>query len=248
MAPPVPAAGREECTCRRHWPCFRKERGSSMDLPFTPEQFFALFATYNQQLWLVVAGWYLASIGAVLAAWRNPANHSRPLTYFLAALWAWNAVAYHAVLFTRINPAAWLFAMLFAVQAVLLVWAGARRAPTYFESSGSRFLIGIGFIVYSMLYPFLSGLGHAYPATPTFGVPCPTAILTIGLLLTVHGEIPAALAIVPALWGMVGGSAAWLLNVPTDVPLLAAGLLLIAMVVVQRMRLHSRRVIQPQRR
>jgi Family of unknown function (DUF6064) len=216
---------------------YESER-ASMGLPFTPEQFFAIFTSYNSQYWLVVAAWYLASIGVVAAAWRNPARYGHVLTYFLAALWAWNAVAYHAVLFTRINPAAWLFAMLFAVEAGLLAWAGARAAPEYFGSSGSRFFIGAGFVVYSLLYPFLSSLGHGYPATPTFGVPCPTTFLTIGLLLTVRGDVPAALAIVPALWAMIGGSAAWLLDVPTDAALLGAGLLLIAIVVAERMRLR----------
>jgi Family of unknown function (DUF6064) len=47
--------------------------------------------------------------------------------YLLATLWIWNAVAYHALLFTSINPAAWLFAGLFTVEGVLLFWAAARR-------------------------------------------------------------------------------------------------------------------------
>ena len=206
-----------------------------MDLPFTPEQFFTILATYNREFYLVVAAWYLASIGVVVAASRNSARWSRPLSYFLAALWAWNAVAYHALLFTRINPAAWLFAALFGVQAVLLAWAGARHGREYFASTGSRLLIGMGLIVYALLYPFLSTLSHAYPATPTFGLPCPTTILTIGLLLTGRGNVPAALAVVPALWAMIGGSAAWLLQVPTDYALLAAGLVLIAVVLTERM-------------
>jgi hypothetical protein len=206
-----------------------------MDLPFTPEQFFAIFAAYNTQYWFIVAAWYLTVTGVVTAAWRNAGRWSRPLTYLLAALWAWNASAYHAVLFTRINPAAWLFAAVFVVQAVLFVWAGARRTPEYFASNAPRSLIGAGLIVYSLLYPFLSTFSHAYPATPTFGLPCPTTLLTIGLLLTVRGNVPAALAIVPSLWAIIGGSAAWLLTVPTDYPLLAAALFMIATVVSERM-------------
>lgn len=65
-----------------------------------------------------------------------------------------------------------------------------------------------------------------YPATPTFGVPCPTDILTIGVLLTVRGGVPLSLAIVPVLWGFVGGSAALMLGVQTDYVLLAAGAVL----------------------
>jgi hypothetical protein len=36
--------------------------------------------------------------------------------------------------------------------------------------------------MYALVYPLLTvGLTHGYPAAPTFGVLCPTAILTIGV-------------------------------------------------------------------
>jgi hypothetical protein len=206
-----------------------------MGLPFTAEQFFQIFATYNGRFSLVVAVWWLASLGIVAAAWRNPARRGRLVTYFLAVLWMWNAVAYHAILFTRINPAAWLFAALFALQAALLVWAGTRRSLQYFSSRGPTFAVGFGLVVYSFLYPFLSALSHAYPATPTFAVPCPTTIMTIGLLLTVHDGVPSGLAIIPILWALIGGSASVILGVPTDYVLLAAAPLWIGMLVAQRM-------------
>jgi uncharacterized protein DUF6064 len=202
-----------------------------MTLPFTPDQFFAILAVYNGQFLIVAAAWWLASLAVVAAAWRTPSRYSRLLTHVLAALWVWNAVAYHALLFTRINPAAWLFAALFALEAVLLIWASVRHSHDYFTSHEPRARIGLGLIAYSFVYPFLSALTHQYPATPTFAVPCPTAILTIGLLLTMKGEIPTVVAIVPALWALVGGSAAALLDVPTDYVLLASGVLLIAVLV-----------------
>jgi hypothetical protein len=76
-------------------------------------------------------------------------------------------------------------------------------------------------------------LGHSYPEAPTFGVPCPTAILTIGVLVGARGHVPLTLAIVPIVWGLIGGSAAVLLGVPTDYVLLGSGLLLTAILVVQ---------------
>lgn len=84
---------------------------------------------------MVAAVSWLSTAAALIAAWRSPAGGSRRLTYLLSALWMWNAVAYHAWLFTRINPAAWLFAALFAVQSVLLLTGSARRLE-YFSSSG----------------------------------------------------------------------------------------------------------------
>lgn len=73
-------------------------------------------------------------------------------------------------------------------------------------------------------------LGHDYPATPTFGLPCPTTILTVGVLLTVQGRVPVSLSVVPILWGGIGGSAALLLGVQTDYVLLASGVLLLGSV------------------
>lgn len=197
-------------------------------LPFSPDQFFEIFAEYNRTFWPVVAAIWLSSVGLLVAARRDPVGRSRLLTFFLGALWAWNAVAYHALLFSRINPAAWLFAALFALQAVLLFWVGARRRLEYFSPGGRTPAIALGLVLYSLGYPFLSALSREYPAMPTFGVPCPTAILTIGVLLSVRGRVPRTLAIVPAIWGLIGGSAAVLLAVPTDYVLLGAALLLIA--------------------
>jgi hypothetical protein len=200
-------------------------------LPFTPDQFFEIFAIYNGRFSILVAAWWLASLAIVAAAWSNPPRYSRLATQLLATLWAWNAVAYHAMLFTRINPAAWLFAALFAIEAALLVWAAARHSHDYFASQKTMSRVGLGLVAYSFVYPFVSTLSHAYPATPTFGVPCPTAILTIGLLLTTGRRIPVAVAIVPALWALIGGSAATLLDVPTDYVLLAAGVSLTVILV-----------------
>jgi pimeloyl-ACP methyl ester carboxylesterase len=205
-----------------------------VELPFTPDQFFEVFAEYNRAFWFVVLVWWLGSVAVLAAAWWNPVGASRALTLFLGALWAWNAVVYHAWLFTRINPAAWLFALLFAAQAALLFLA-ARTPVAFFSDTGPTRMVGIALISYALVYPFLTlALGHTYPATPTFGVPCPTDLLTIGALLTVRGGVRVKLAIIPVIWGFVGGSAALLLNVRTDYVLLAAGVALVVALMTQR--------------
>lgn len=193
-----------------------------MALPFTPEQFFGIFAEYNRAFWPIVAGLWMAASVMLVLAWRNPVGRSRGMSFLLSALWLWNAVAYHALLFSSINPAAWLFAGLFAAQSLLLFRAGLRNDVEYFASMRG---LGGGLALYSLAYPLISvATEHAYPATPTFGVPCPTAILTIGLLLTARRGIPVVLAIIPVAWGFIGGSAAMLLSVPADYVLLFAGI------------------------
>jgi hypothetical protein len=113
-----------------------------MGLPFTPDQFLEIFAEYNRAFWFIALVWWLGSVGAIAAAWRNPVRASPALTLFLGALWAWNAAAYHGWLFTRINPAAWLFALLFAAQAALLFIA-ARGPVAYFTATGPERVLGI---------------------------------------------------------------------------------------------------------
>lgn len=200
-----------------------------MNLPFTPEQFFGVFADYNQQFLGTVVLWWLATIGVLVLAWRQKERRRPVLSYFLGALWLWNAGAYHAWLFTRINPAAWLFAAMFAIQGLLLLRAGARLDLRDLSATGLGRFVVPGLVVYALAYPFLTiASGHPYPATPTYGLPCPTVILTIGLLLTGRDRVPIALAVVPILWSFIGGSAAILLQVQADYILLAAGVLLLA--------------------
>src|SRR5688500_11709777 len=81
-----------------------------MQLPFTPNQFFSIFAAYNHAFWIVVIVMWFATLAILVVVWREPARWTRLLSFLLGTLWLWNAVAYHAFLFTRINPAAWVFA------------------------------------------------------------------------------------------------------------------------------------------
>ena len=78
-----------------------------------------------------------------------------------------------------------------------------------------------------MLYPAIARAeGHAFPRLPTFGVPCPTTILTIGFLLAADRSLPRLVAVIPLVWAVIGGSAAFLLGVRADLMLVAAGIAL----------------------
>ena len=56
-------------------------------------------------------------IVALRLAVRHP--HDRWISALLVGHWAWSALVYHAVFFTRINPAAWLLAAVFLGEAGL---------------------------------------------------------------------------------------------------------------------------------
>lgn len=201
-----------------------------MSLPFTTDAFFEVFARYNLAMWPVVVALWLAAAGALGAVVAAPGERSsRFATAVLAALWLWGGVAYHAMYFTSINPAAWAFAALFVGEAALLAWYGLRQRRLAFgTATGLARGLGFGLTLYALAYPVLNLLaGHSYPASPTFGVPCPTGIFTAGLLLTTAPRPPVVVVAVPVLWALIGGSAALVLGVATDYVLLACSVLLV---------------------
>lgn len=201
-----------------------------MALPFTTDAFFEVFARYNAAVWPVVVALWVVAAGVVVTVVRVPGERaSRLAAAVLAVLWLWGGLVYHAAYFTSINPAAWGYAALFIGQAALLVWYGAvQRRLAFGAATGMARGLGVGLACYALAYPALGVLaGHAYPASPTFGVPCPTGILTAGLLLTTARRPPIPVVVVPVLWALIGGSAALVLGVTADYVLLACSLLLV---------------------
>lgn len=83
------------------------------------------------------------------------------------------------------------------------------------------------FSVYAIAYPFLVLVaGMRWPRMPSFGVPCPTTLLTVGLLLGMEPRQLRGLAPIPFLWCLIGGSAAFTLRVRPDWMLFPAALAL----------------------
>lgn len=140
-------------------------------------------------------------------------------------------VAYHFAFFTEINPAAWLFGTVFLVQAgVWLIWAWQVPTLTFRAANRNRQVVGWTLVAYAFLgYPMLNVvLGHGYPMMPTFGVPCPTTIATLGLLAWAVPSPPWYVWVVPILWTLIGTSAAFTLGIYEDLGLLAAAVAAIA--------------------
>ena len=198
-----------------------------MPLPFTREQFFDLFAAYNEALWPAAVALWAAS--AAICALRLTACRAgdRWISALLAGHWAWSALAYHVAFFTRINPAAWLFAALFLGQAVLFFRVGIVQRRLSFAPWDTAWApLAWVLIGYSLAYPVINALDHrSLLSIPTFGLPCPTTIFTAGVLLLATPR-RWGLSVVPVIWSVIGGSAAFLLGVYADVVLPLAGMAL----------------------
>ena len=206
-------------------------------LPFTPEQFFATFSVYNDAIWPAQVIAYVFGIAAIALLFRPGRAVNRTITGLLAFMWIWTGIAYHWIQFAAINWAALLFGGLFVLQGLLLLYAGVARDWLRFGlKARAAAVIGGALVIYAaVLYPLLGiWAGHTYPSMPTFGVtPCPVTIFSLGLLLLTTAPIPRVLLIIPVLWSLVGGTAAFLLNVPQDWMLLFSGPIALAAILLR---------------
>lgn len=197
-------------------------------MPFTTEQFLRVFEKYNQAIYPIqFALISVAVVAIVLAASRQPSGNNI-ISGLLGLLWLWTGIVYHSLFFTAISPPAYLFGTLFIFQGLLFLYEGVARNRLSFRASRSfDGILGAVFIAYALvIYPLIGyGLGHIFPASPTFGTPCPTTIFTFGLLLWADRKISLSLLIIPVLWSIVGTSAALNFGIKEDFGLTVAGTL-----------------------
>src|SRR4051794_39526973 len=204
-------------------------------LPFTSEQFRAVFVDYNGAIWPAQIAAYLLGGVAVALLVRKAHEGDRIIAGIVALMWLWTGFAYHGLWFSAINKAAWIFAALFILQGCYLLHAGVYRHQIRFGlRPGLPAAIGGAFVAYAaMIYPAIGvAVGHGWPEMPMFGVtPCPVTIFTFGLFLLTVRPVSRRLLVIPFIWSLIGGSAAILLQVPQDWLLLASGAMTLALVV-----------------
>ena len=196
-------------------------------MPFTTSQFLDVFRQYNEAVW--PAQWLLNALALLTAVLVviGTRRANRAATIILAAFWIWMGVAYHLVFFARINRAATAFGVLFVIEGLMLLQlAFGGRQINFRPRWNLDGALGLLLVLYALvLYPALGfALGRRYPATPTFGLPCPTTIYTFGVLLWVEGRAPMRLLVIPAVWTLIGFTAARSMGIAEDYGLLIAGI------------------------
>ena len=205
-----------------------------MSLPFSTEQFFAVFRLYNTSIWPAqIFLLLLAILAIVFIGLRRPWSGAA-VSAILTLLWVWLGAAYHLAFFASINPLAYGFAVLSIAGGLVFAWQGVLRRRLKFAFTKSlRAAIGAALVVFALVaYPiWVTQAGHPYPELPTFGLPCPTTIFSIGLLALASETGFRAVLVVPILWSLVGSQAAFLLDVRPDFGLFVAGLVAIALFV-----------------
>lgn len=218
-----------------------------MQLPFTAVQFFDVFRQYNETVWPAQIFLLALAIAAVAFVLFPRRWSGVGISAILSFLWAWLGLAYHLAFFAPVNPLAYVFAAVSVAGAVAFTWHGiARRRLEFRFSRSMRTLAGVALIVFSLaVYPaWAIYAGHLYPAMPTFGLPCPTTIFTIGMLSLLVTPYPRIPFLVPVLWCLVGSQAAFLLGVPQDLALIVAGIVGVVLAVRSRPPASKSKVVQ----
>jgi hypothetical protein len=95
-----------------------------MKIPFTVEQFFDVFETYNQAIWPAQIGVYVLGL-MIVAALLKPIDYSDQfISGVLALFWIWTGAFYHILHFSTINALALIFGVFFVLQGVALFFFG----------------------------------------------------------------------------------------------------------------------------
>ncbi len=198
-----------------------------MNAPFSAREFFEVFARYNTAVWPAQIGLLALALALLTVIVRGGPSSARLVYGGLALLWAWCGAVYHLGYFAHLTPMAYGFGALFLVQAALFGRA-ALRADGEVMALGldGRGLLGTTLVAYALfLYPLIgSALGQVYPATPSFGLPCPLTIFTFGVLTLAVGRVPVHLLGIPCAWALLGLSAALNFGVLEDLGLPVAAL------------------------
>jgi hypothetical protein len=207
-----------------------------MKTPFTAEEFLTVFRNYNESIFPMQIIFYLFGFVVIYFIFKSSPLSGKIISVILSFLWFWMGVVYHIVFFTAINKAAWLFGIIFILQGTLVLTISVFQDKLSFKyhngSYGVTAFIMVSFAL--IIYPVIGyALGHRYPSSPTFGLPCPITIFTFGLLLLDNKKYPLIILIIPFAWSVIGFIAAINFGILEDTALLTSGLLTVPAIIIR---------------
>ena len=212
-----------------------------MKLPFTVEQFLDVFINYNNSVYPMQIIFYLLALIVILLSIKKITYSDRIINVILSFFWLWMGIVYHLFYFAQINKAAYLFAGIFILQGLMFLFNGVLNNKLSYKFRLDAFgWVGALMITFAFIvYPLLGHLsGHFYPASPTFGLPCPTTIFTFGILMWFDKKIPLSIVAIPFIWSIIGFFAALKLDFHEDIGLLVAGILGIIVTVLRKRKIN----------
>jgi len=193
---------------------------------FSPRTYYRMFELYHEAIWPA----QLVALGIVVVILvmlrRDDPWRGVVIAALLAACWLWVGIAFQLRRYATINWAARYFAVLFVVQAALLVWYGLVRRRLTFGRPGRTWVRPAAFVL-AVVLPPLAGLAadRTLEQLELMGLtPDATSVATIGLLLVSSPPAPRALMLVPLCWCVIGGATLSALDSPEAWGSIGAGL------------------------
>lgn len=208
-------------------------------MPFTINDFLTVFSKYNSSVFPFQIVLFASAIYILYLSIKRKKYSGKIITWILIFYWLWIGIVYHIIFFSKINHAAYVFGIIFTLQGILFYKAGIMNGNLEFETFNSfKTYTGALFILYALIiYPILNySFGHAYPQSPTFGLPCPTVIFTFGILLWAKDEMPLYILWIPLIWAIVGISAAINLGIKEDFGLIITGLVAGGIIISEKIK------------
>ena len=195
-------------------------------LLFSPRVYWRMFELHNAALWPLHLATLAAGLAIILLVLRRPPRRGPWVALILAALWAFVGWAFLWGRYAAINWAIVYVAPAFGMQALLLAIAAARGGLALDRKDASGWLgvlfMAIGIVAYPLLPPLFE---RPWRSAEIFGIaPDPTAIATLGVLLTASGRFVPLLSAIPLLWLLLSGLTLQTMDDPQAwLPLLTAG-------------------------
>ncbi len=199
-----------------------------MNVPFSTEQFFNVFENYNRSVFPVQFILVLLGIWVLYRIHSGKKTTKRKVDILLAAIWIWSGLVYHILNFSAINKAALVFGSIFIVQGLLFLLSAIKEQTTEdIDFKGAKNILGYFLLFFGLLiYPVIGFLIEQSPERIiSLGLPCPTTLFTLGVLIVRSPKVPWFLLIIPCLWSVIGLSAAINFGVYQDYMMIVATVL-----------------------
>ncbi len=194
---------------------------------FIEEEFLSMLANYNEVIWPIQIVAYIIALAAVSFCFIETRYSDKVIPVVLVLFWLWNGIVFAGIFWSEIYPYAYIFAVLLTFQGLLFIFGMVRSKFSFRFKLNGHAVIGLIFIVYSLLVYQLIGLGigHDYPRFFAPGLtPCPTIIFTFGILLLADKRFPNYFLVIPVLSALAGILAA-INGIIEDYGLITAGVL-----------------------
>lgn len=187
-------------------------------LPFTAEVFFSLLGSYGGAIWPAQLVAAVLGLAALVLAVRPTRWSGRAVAAILVLAWIWVGAVFHLRHFATVNFSAPAIGAAFLLEAALIAWTGLLRGRLEISlAHDAAGWTGLGLAFFALFgYPALGwALGRTGAGAMLVGIgPCATAIFTLGLLLLARSRPALHLAVIPVLWALAAGLAAWFLGIP----------------------------------